>query len=147
MFSETFNEASELNDLDRVYHLIISEGGSPEKYAYHLAKRYREILKQHDKSPDRYAFAERDMATNYAGIWQNVKEYVMQIVRNQIDDERTEAVLKKSSELFLKDHVCHTDEIWYLEDRQGNPIGSKPRCPDCVHVKDMLNRIYKKRKY
>ena len=140
-------QAVNLNDLEAVYHLIISEGGSPDDYVYHMVKRYRSILAKNDKSSYRFAIADSDMEQNYAGIWGRVKEQVWQIVDDQLKTERIEKPTALEGELFLKNHMCHTDEIWYAEDARGNPIGNKPRCPECVNVVDSLNRIYKYRKY
>tara|TARA_B100000945_G_C20421614_1_gene618328 strand:+ start:808 stop:1242 length:435 start_codon:yes stop_codon:yes gene_type:complete len=139
--------ATALKDLERVYHLIISEGGNPDKYVYHMVKRYRSLLVEHDKSPNRYSIADSHMEKNYAGIWERVKEIVWQTVDDELITEALEKRITLSGELFLKKHMCHTDEIWYAEDAMGNPIGNKPRCPECVHVKDSLNRIYGKRKF
>tara|TARA_E500000178_G_C16580811_1_gene555940 strand:+ start:129 stop:563 length:435 start_codon:yes stop_codon:yes gene_type:complete len=138
---------TDLQDLERVYHLIISEGGSPDKYVYHIVKQYRSLLVEHDKSPDRYSIADSHMEKNYAGVWERVKEMVWQTVDDQLKEEAMEKPILLEGELFLKNHMCHTDEIWYAEDAMGNPIGNKSRCPECVHIKDSLNRIYKKRKY
>lgn len=138
---------TDLKDLERVYHLIISEGGNPDKYVYHIVNQYKSLLVEHDKSPDRYSIADSHMEKNYAGVWERVKETVWQTVDDQLITEALEKRITLSGELFLEKHMCHTDEIWFVEDAMGNPIGNRPRCPECVGVKDSLNRIYKKGKY
>lgn len=105
------------NDFDRVYHTIVSQGGSPNNFKEHITKQYRKILDELG------SFEQTDelMEEWFLGLWDTVKEDIWQTV------DRAEL----SAEVFLKTHLCHTDELWYAEDALGNPIGSKPRCPDC----------------
>lgn len=140
-------QAVNLNDLETVYHRIISLGGSPDNYLDFLVTRYLSVLAKNEDSSYRFAVADADMERNFSCLWDRVNEQVWQIVDDKLETERTEKPTKLDGEKFLASHYCHTDEIWYAEDAMGNPIGSKSRCPECVNVVRSLNTIHGYRKF
>jgi len=135
-------QAVKLNDLETVYHRIVSLGGSPDNYLDFLVNRYRSVLAENEHSSYRFAVADSDMEKNFSVLWNRVQEQVWQIVDDQLETERTTKPTKLDGEEFLATHYCHTDEIEFAEDAMGNPIGNKPRCPDCINVVESLNKIY-----
>ena len=122
-----------MDDFDKVFHTIVAQGGSPDNFKQHILEQYQKIL----KASGSFEQTDELMEEWFLWLWDTVKEDVWQTV------DRAEL----SGEVFLKNHMCHTDEIWYAEDAEGNPDGSKPRCQDCVSTVDSLNRIEEYAKY
>ena len=65
-----------MDDFDKVYHTIVSQGGSPNNFKEHILDQYQKILKESGS----FAQTDKLMEEWFLGLWDTVKEDIWQTV-------------------------------------------------------------------